>query len=92
MKITRTEITTVQPKLQPDTPPQPAPSKERQGATAEAGISQEAQRLAQARQQLADTPDVDLDKIEQIRNAIAEGNLPLDLDALAKAVVEMHRP
>lgn len=92
MKITRTEITTVQPKLQPDTPPQPAQAKERQGAPVEAGISQETQRLNQARRQLADTPDVDLDKVEQIRNAIAEGNLPLDLDALAKAVVEMHRP
>lgn len=91
MKITRTEITPVQPKLQPDTPPQPAPAEQRQSAVAESGISPEAQRLSEARRQLAATADVDMAKVQQIRDAIAAGNLPLDLDALAGAVVEMHR-
>jgi len=93
MKITRTETTPVQPRLQPDTPAQPAPASARPAAApVESGISQEAQRLTEARQQLAATSDVDLDKVEQIRSAIAAGKLPLDLDALSKAVVEMHRP
>lgn len=92
MKITRTETTPVQPRLQPDTPPQPAPAKARAPAAADTGISQEAQSLTLARRELAGAADVDLAKVEQIRSAIAEGRMPLDLDALAKAVVEMHRP
>ncbi|MGL4205331.1 MAG: flagellar biosynthesis anti-sigma factor FlgM [Aeromonadaceae bacterium] len=34
---------------------------------------------------------MDMQKVEQIRAAIAEGRLELDLDALSQAIVELHR-
>ena len=40
---------------------------------------------------LSTTSDVDMDKVNQIRQAISEGRLELDMDALSQAIVDMHR-
>lgn len=41
--------------------------------------------------QLNALPDVDLDKVAALRQAIAAGELPLDMAALSQAVLELHR-
>jgi negative regulator of flagellin synthesis FlgM len=55
-------------------------------------VSPETLQLRRAATQLASAPDVDAEKIAEIRQAIADGRLPLDLDALSKAVLDLHRP
>lgn len=40
---------------------------------------------------LAQSSDVDMDKVNQVRHAISEGKLSLDPDVLARAVMELHR-
>ena len=54
-------------------------------------ISSTAQSINQARSQLASTSDVDMEKVNQIRQAISEGRLELDMDALSQAILDMHR-
>ena len=39
---------------------------------------------------LRDVPDVDVEKIEQIRQAIKDGSLPMDRDRLAKKMLELQ--
>ncbi|MGN4998619.1 flagellar biosynthesis anti-sigma factor FlgM [Aeromonas sp. 80P] len=46
---------------------------------------------SQRRSQLATTSDVDMDKVNEIRKAISEGKLEIDLDALGQAILDMHR-
>ncbi|WP_281560380.1 flagellar biosynthesis anti-sigma factor FlgM [Thalassomonas sp. RHCl1] len=41
--------------------------------------------------QLASSSDVDMEKVNQVRELIAEGNLTLDVDVLSDAILEMHR-
>jgi negative regulator of flagellin synthesis FlgM len=90
MKITRTDSLYIQ------TPPgrkQNAASKEETKPiqSGEARISSTAQSVANARSQLATTSDVDMDKVNEIRNALSEGKLEIDLDALGQAILDMHR-
>lgn len=90
MKITRTDPLYVQAQLQrkqeaPSTPSQPRASQ------ADAQISTTAQFVNQARAELATTSDVDMDKVNRIRQAISEGKLELDMDALGRAILDMHR-
>lgn len=40
---------------------------------------------------LSSASDVDMEKVNQVRELIAEGNLSLDLDVLSDAILEMHR-
>ncbi|MGL5463712.1 MAG: flagellar biosynthesis anti-sigma factor FlgM [Aeromonas veronii] len=54
-------------------------------------MSSTAQSVANARSQLATTSDVDMDKVNEIRKAISEGKLEIDLDALGQAILDMHR-
>lgn len=61
------------------------------GKPAEVRLSAEVQQLQQAHQQLAQLPEVDMDKVAQLRQAIADNRLPLDLDALSHAIMEFHR-
>ncbi|EGQ8160587.1 flagellar biosynthesis anti-sigma factor FlgM [Vibrio parahaemolyticus] len=35
-------------------------------------------------------PDVDMEKVEQVRNALARGELSLDTKALSKAIMQFH--
>ncbi|MDO2948355.1 flagellar biosynthesis anti-sigma factor FlgM [Aeromonas simiae] len=59
-------------------------------APAQADISVQAQGLEQAHQRMQELSDVDMDKVEQISRALAEGTLELDMDALGRAIIEMH--
>lgn len=91
MKITRTDPLYVQAQLQRKqdaTPLAQSQSKQSQG---DARISTTTQTINQARSQLASTSDVDMEKVNQIRQAISEGKLELDMDALSQAILDMHR-
>lgn len=89
MKITRTDPVYVQPQSQRKAGATPAPQP--QASQGEARISATAQTSNQARVELASTSDVDMEKVNQIRQAISEGRLELDMDALSQAILDMHR-
>ncbi|MGL5949674.1 MAG: flagellar biosynthesis anti-sigma factor FlgM [Aeromonas sp.] len=93
MKITRTEVPFIQPQAARKTETAKAESPVAVAAPlAEAStISSTAQSIAQARTQLASTSDVDMDRVNEIRSAISEGRLNLDMDALSQAILDMHR-
>lgn len=40
---------------------------------------------------IASSSDVDMEKVNRVRELITQGNLTLDLDALSDAILEMHR-
>lgn len=91
MKIQRTEpgiLQSVQPRKQEPTNIQTADA---QPSRASSSISSAAQSLEQARQAMTSLPDVDMDKVNNIRQALSEGKLELNMDALAQAIIEMHR-
>ena len=90
MKITRTDPLYVQTQPQRKQDAAPAQSKPRT-SQGDARISTTAQTINQARSQLASTSDVDMEKVNQIRQAISEGKLELDMDSLSQAILDMHR-
>lgn len=47
--------------------------------------------LDDAQAALADTSDIDMSKVDSIRQAISDGSISVDLDVLSQAIVEMHR-
>ncbi|MDX9873916.1 MAG: flagellar biosynthesis anti-sigma factor FlgM [Spongiibacteraceae bacterium] len=73
-------------------PPPPGPTRNSPavnrtpsaGAIAEPALGQVADRL-RARD------EIDAGKVAAVREAIASGKLPLDLDQLAEAVLDLHR-
>ncbi|WP_033138163.1 flagellar biosynthesis anti-sigma factor FlgM [Aeromonas finlandensis] len=90
MKITRTDSLYIQ--NQPGRKQDAATKQTAKPAPqADALISGTAQSVAKARSQLAVTPDVDMDKVNEIRKAIREGSLAIDLDALGQAILDTHR-
>ncbi|MHA2706495.1 flagellar biosynthesis anti-sigma factor FlgM [Vibrio owensii] len=46
--------------------------------------------IDRAQAEMKSLPDVDMAKVEQIRNALARGELNLDTKALSKAVMQFH--
>lgn len=90
MKITRTDSLYIQnqPGRKPDVTTKP---ETKSAQSPDARISSTAQSVANARSQLATTSDVDMDKVNEIRKAIGEGKLEIDLDALGQAILDMHR-
>lgn len=58
---------------------------------ADYSVSADAVWLSEAQESLADLSDVDLDKVAELKQAIENGQLPLDVEALSQAIVEMHR-
>jgi negative regulator of flagellin synthesis FlgM len=90
MKITRTDSLYIQ--NQTGRKPDVTTKQETKSAqSSEARISSTAQSVANARSQLATTSDVDMDKVNEIRKAISDGKLEIDLDALGQAILDMHR-
>ncbi|MCE9846590.1 flagellar biosynthesis anti-sigma factor FlgM [Aeromonas allosaccharophila] len=90
MKITRTDSLYIQ--NQPGRKQDAATKQSSKPAQqADALISSTAQSVTKARSQLATTSDVDMDKVNEIRKAISEGKLEIDLDALGQAILDMHR-
>ena len=90
MKITRSEIGAITPRPQADSRPQSSStSTVRSAQTTQ--LSGQVKELSQAKEMLANLPDVDMDKVAAIRQAIADGKLALDTEALSSAILDMHR-
>lgn len=58
--------------------------------TAEATFNANTAALDKALVEMDTLPDVDMAKVEQIRNALARGELSLDTKALSQAVMQFH--
>lgn len=70
------------------------PAKARVADKSEAGVSQVSafsRSLEQTFQALSDKDSVDMAKVQQLKQAIANGELQLDEDALVSAMLEMHK-
>ena len=52
-------------------------------------LSSQAKDLKQLEQKLGDYPEMDDERIEQIRTALAEGSYKIDADKLAQKMLEM---
>ncbi|EJE4554185.1 flagellar biosynthesis anti-sigma factor FlgM [Vibrio parahaemolyticus] len=46
--------------------------------------------IDRAQAEIKSLPDVDMEKVEQVRNALARGELSLDTKALSKAIMQFH--
>ncbi|MCZ6358560.1 flagellar biosynthesis anti-sigma factor FlgM [Vibrio parahaemolyticus] len=46
--------------------------------------------IDRAQAEMKSLPDVDMEKVEQVRNALARGELSLDTKALSKAIIQFH--
>ncbi|EGR3113518.1 flagellar biosynthesis anti-sigma factor FlgM [Vibrio parahaemolyticus] len=46
--------------------------------------------IDRAQTEMKSLPDVDMEKVEQVRNALARGELSLDTKALSKAIMQFH--
>ncbi|HIF5617344.1 flagellar biosynthesis anti-sigma factor FlgM [Vibrio parahaemolyticus] len=46
--------------------------------------------IDRAQAEMKSLPDVDMEKVEQVRNALARGELSLDTKALSKAMMQFH--
>ncbi|HCE3712591.1 flagellar biosynthesis anti-sigma factor FlgM [Vibrio parahaemolyticus] len=46
--------------------------------------------IDRAQAEMKSQPDVDMEKVEQVRNALARGELSLDTKALSKAIMQFH--
>ncbi|EHR6437973.1 TPA: flagellar biosynthesis anti-sigma factor FlgM [Vibrio parahaemolyticus] len=46
--------------------------------------------INRAQAEMKSLPDVDMEKVEQVRNALARGELSLDTKALSKAIMQFH--
>jgi negative regulator of flagellin synthesis FlgM len=58
--------------------------------TSEAGFTVNTAALDKAQSELATMPNVDMAKVESVRNALANGELELDMNALSQAVMRFH--
>ena len=65
----------------------PAGSRPSQGE--DVSLSRQAKDLKQLEQQLRDYPDVDDERIEKIRQALADGSYKIDAEKLAQKMLEM---
>lgn len=54
-------------------------------------ISTTTQAVQQAFNALAKHGEIDFDKVAQVKNALSNGELPLDDDTLAQAILDFHR-
>ncbi|MDB6192823.1 flagellar biosynthesis anti-sigma factor FlgM [Vibrio parahaemolyticus] len=46
--------------------------------------------IDRAQAEMKSLPDVDMEKVEQVRNALARGELSLDTKALSKAIMQFY--
>ncbi|EGQ7846304.1 flagellar biosynthesis anti-sigma factor FlgM [Vibrio parahaemolyticus] len=46
--------------------------------------------IDRAQAEMKSLPDVDMEKVEQVRNALVRGELSLDTKALSKAIMQFH--
>lgn len=81
----------LKPSLNPasDTPAQVQGARAQSSGSARASVSQEP-RLEQLQDALRSLPDVDLDKVAQLKAALARGELSSDPAALAGSMLTYH--
>ncbi|MGV2989727.1 flagellar biosynthesis anti-sigma factor FlgM [Vibrio sp. E150_011] len=72
---------------QPNTSATEAPSRQSINA---AVFNANTVALDTAQAELSQLPDVDMAKVEQVRNALKNGDLSLDVQALSQAVMRFH--
>lgn len=61
-----------------------------QSRTSEPALQANTAAIERAQAEMQSLPDIDMAKVEQIRNALARGELSLDTKALSKAVMQFH--
>lgn len=89
MKIDKVIGTHVQPSQLTNKEPktsQPASAK----PALEPQVSVDSQVVAKAQDTLAQLPDVDMAKVESVKQALARGELELDISALSSALMRFH--
>ncbi|MFL1452979.1 flagellar biosynthesis anti-sigma factor FlgM [Marinobacter sp. GN3S48] len=75
-----------------NTQPQAPEQAKSQGARGEnVNLSNQAKNLKQLEQKLGDYPEMDDDRIEQIRAALADGSYKIDAEKLAQKMLEMDK-
>lgn len=77
------QTTLQQTSKQPSQTQPPAP-------TSEPAMNANTVALEKAQAELAQLPDVDMAKVEQVRNLLAKGELNLDSKALTQALMQFH--
>lgn len=60
------------------------------GAASKADAASESERLQQVRERIDNTPEVDMERVEEIKRAIAEGRFPVDAKRIAAKFVELE--
>ena len=89
MKIDKVIGTHVQPSQlsnKESKPSQPSSAK----PALEPQVSVDTQLVAKAQDTLAQLPDVDMAKVESVKQALARGELDLDISALSSALMRFH--
>lgn len=75
----------------PDTKTQaPSPAPATPGASDQVVLSQEAQNLGRLQAKINSTPDVDMDKVAEIRRAIAEGRFEFNPERIAENMLNQE--
>lgn len=67
-----------------------SPEAKQPSQVSTADASTESSRLQQLREKINSTPDVDMNRVEQIKQALAEGRLPLDSQRVAQKFADLE--
>ncbi|RFA28567.1 flagellar biosynthesis anti-sigma factor FlgM [Alkalilimnicola ehrlichii] len=67
---------------------EPVAPVEGKNGTAQAGV--ESERLQMVRDRIDSTPEVDIERVEAIKQSIAEGRYPLDPERIADKFAELE--
>lgn len=54
------------------------------------GVQVDTQRMANMQEQLKQLPSIDMDKVAAVKDALARGELELDIQALSGAIMQFH--
>jgi len=61
------------------------------GSSDTVSITSEANRIRELQSSLADVPDIDLQKVESIKQEIANGNYPIDHERIASNLLDLEK-
>ena len=70
--------------------PAPDAAPASKGASDQVVLSQEAQTLGRLQAKINSSPDVDLEKVAEIRRAIAEGRFEINADRIAENMINQN--
>lgn len=75
--------------------PTPNTAKDNSAASATAGdtvsITSEANKIRELQNSLSNVPDIDLAKVEAIKQEIANGNYPIDHERIASNLIDLEK-